>query len=254
MKTIYFVLLLSILLTACGSFKSVNQSQNLVETPVLVVPIVSATITVGSYGDLAKLKQTMPEKFARLIIPNANAQVQGSGVISVVYNNPGVSTFTLNTSSFMSGAFPSVSGDELNLGNISIQSLDDNTLRVCTGVGAPGNKCNRAYIRVFTLGQNISGSITNTPGFINVDASPVYGIDVLAGTITTPIGYNSNSMASSVTNSAQVFSYTIPNNLNRLRLTNTGPVSFPVKADLSNAGSGQYEMRLVIQYALGYVP
>lgn len=238
----------------CGNFKPLSNSTEVAETPVILVPIASATVTVGSYGDLAKLKQNSATKIVKLIIPSANAQVQGSGVISVVYNNPGVSTFTLNTSSFMTGAFPSVSGDELNLGNISVQSLDDNTLRVCTGVGAPQNRCNRAYIRVFTLGQNISGSITNTQGFINVDSSPAYGIDVLAGTVTTPIGYNSNSLASSVTNAAQVFSYTIANNTNRLRLTNTGPISFPVKADLSNAGSGQYEMRLVVQYSLGYVP
>jgi hypothetical protein len=40
--------------------------------------------------------------------------------------------------------------------------------------------------------------------------------------------------------------------MNRVRLSDVVNNAIPIKADLSNAGSGPYEMRLVVQYALGY--
>jgi hypothetical protein len=221
--------------------------------PAVMFPVASAVINVTSYGDLAALAKKKKTSIASLLIPQAHADIaQGSATVNVTYNNPGVSTFTINTASF--GNAITVSGNDLNLGTISLASLDDNSLRVCTGVGAPANKCNRLYIRVFTLGT-ATGGITGVAGFINksVVASP-YGIDVLAGAITTPIGFNASPTAASVTDAATVYTYTIPGNMNRVRLTNITNTPFPIKADLSNAGSGAYEMNLVVQYALGYVP
>lgn len=254
---ILLALIAILVLCGCGKFEVVQHNSPPTPPPVppmaeTLFPIASALVTINSYGDLAAL-QKKPSLMS-LILPTAHAQVQASGVVSVTYSRPSATSFTLSTSSFMSGSYPNVSGDDLNMGNISINSLDDNTLRVCTGVGAPGNKCNRLYIRVFTLGSNIANTITGVPGFINVDATPAYGIDVLAGAVTTPIGFNSNQNATSVVDAATVFTYTIPGNMNRVRLSNTGPITFPMKADLSNAGNGLYEMRLVVQYALGYVP
>lgn len=248
-----FGMLLCIALAGCGKgFEVAHQPENPapIDTPVTLFAVSSAVISVNAQGDL--LAMNKKPSLLNLIIPQAMAQAQANGVISVVYSNPGATTFTLNTSGFMAGSYPQVSGNDLQLGNLSVASLDDNSLKVCTGVGAPGNKCNRLYIRVFTLGSNISNSITGVPGFINTDGG--YGIDVFAGSVATAIGYNASANANTVTNAAQVFQYTIPSNMNRVRLSDTGAISFPVKADLTNAGSGPYEMKLVVQYALGYVP
>jgi hypothetical protein len=241
-----YLILLMFMLTSCA--KVVFTTPH--EVPINLVPISSATIQVSTYGDIAA--HSVKGKLLELLLPRAVAVTQASGITSVSYSNPGANSFVLNTSGFMAGGFPSVIGTELNLGTITLSSLDDNSLRVCTGVGAPSNKCNRLYIRVFTLGSNISGSITGMQGFINVDEN--YGLDVLAGNVLSPVGFNSNANAASVVGAADVFVYTIPNSTNRVRLSNVGPISFPVKVLLDNAGSGNYEMKLVVQYALGYVP
>lgn len=251
-----FLLLAVLALTACGKgFEVAHVPDGPVPEPKpeKLFVIATATIDVSSYGDLAAYKAKKPS-LMNLVIPQAMADVvQASGVISVTYTNPGATAFTVNTGSFMGGAYPTTVGNDLNMGNISVASLDDNSLKVCTGVGAPGNKCNRLYVRVFTLGSNVANTITGIAGLINVDSSPAYGIDVLAGSVLTPVGFNASANAAVVTNAATVFTYTIPVNMNRVKLSDTGAISFPVKADLSNAGSGNYEMRLVVQYALGYI-
>ena len=215
--------------------------------PVAYFPIASATINISSYGNLAALGKKK-HSVASLLIPQAIADVsQGSGTVNVVYNNPSATTFTLNTSALANSI--TVSGTDLNLGNVSLGSIDDNTLKVCVGVGAPSNKCNRLYIRVFTLGT-ATGGITNTAGFINTAGS--YGIDVFAGSVLTPIGFNASPNAASVVNAATVYTYTIAANKNRVRTSDLSMPAVPIKADLSNAGNGAYEMNLVVQYALGY--
>jgi len=216
--------------------------------PVAYFPIASATINISSYGDLAALTKKKHSSIASLLIPQAIADVtQGSGTVNVVYNNPSATTFTLNTSALANSI--TVSGTDLNLGNISLGSIDDNTLKVCVGVGAPGNKCNRLYIRVFTLGT-ATGGITGTAGFINT--AGLYGIDVFAGSVPTALGFNASPTAATVTNAATVYTYTIAANKNRVRTSDLSMPAVPIKADLSNAGNGAYEMNLVVQYALGY--
>lgn len=253
MKNIFLITML-IFAVGCGSNSGGGGSPAAPITPDtpavdnnVYFPIVTATINVTSYGDLAFVKPKR-NKMLDLIIPMAYAQAQGSATISVVYNNPSATAFAVNTAAF--GNALTVVGDELNFGTISVSGLDDNTLNVCTGVGAPGNKCNRLYIRVFTLGTAASGSITGVGGFINTAQS--YGIPVYAGSVTTALGFNPSATAASVTNAATVYTYTIPNNRNRVRLNDLSIPSIPIKADLSNAGSGPYEMNLVVQYALGY--
>ena len=249
----FLLLLTTVLLFSCNShLYSYTPDHGQVQYDnVTLFPVASAVVNLNAQGVQSAFHKSYP--LLSLLMPKANAQVaQSSGVVSVTYSNPGATSFTISTSAFMAGSYPSVSGTDLNLGTISISNLDDNSLRVCTGVGAPSNKCNRLYIRVFTLGSNIDNTITGVAGFINTSGS--YGVDVFAGSVSTAIGYNASATASTVTNAAQVFSYSIDNGTNRVRLNDTGAISFPVKADLSNAGSGLYEMRLVIQYALGYVP
>lgn len=212
-------------------------------------PVASAVINVTSYGDLAALAKKKKTSIANLLISQAFADVaQGSASVNVTYNNPGVSTFTVNTTALGTGI--TVTGNDLNLGTVSIGSLDDNTIRICTG--APANRCNRLYIRIFTLGT-ATGGVTGTAGFINKSVlTDVYGINVFAGSVPTAIGFNASPVAASVTNAATVYTYTIASNANRVRLSDLTNTPIPIKADLTNAGSGSYEMNLVVQYALGY--
>ena len=217
--------------------------------PLTYVPIASAVVNVSSYGDLAALAKKKNTSIASLLIPSAHADVaQGSATISVTYTNPGVTTFTVNTSQL--GNAITTTGDTLNLGTVSIGSLDDNTIRVCTG--APAQRCNRLYIRVFTLGT-ATGGITGVAGFINKSlTTDPYGLPVYAGSVITPLGFNASPTAATVSGAATVYTYTIPNNANRVRLSDLVNTPIPIKADLTNAGSGNYEMNLVVQYALGY--
>lgn len=218
--------------------------------PIVLFPVASAVINVTSYGDLAALAKKKNTSIASLLISQAYADVaQGSATVNVTYNNPGVSTFTVNTAAL--GTAITATGNDLNLGTISIGSLDDNTIRICTGVGAPANRCNRLYIRIFTLGT--AAGVTGTAGFINKTVpADAYGINVLAGAVVTPIGFNASPIAASVVNAATVYTYTIPGGSNRVRLSDLVNTPVPIKADLTNAGSGSYEMNLVVQYALGY--
>lgn len=238
-----FLLLFTV---GCGpAFVPITLSPPEVVDNITYYPIASAVVNVTSFGSIASLKRS--PKYINWILPQAMADVaQGSATVNVVYTNPSVTTFTINTASFGTGMV--VSGTDLNMGSISVSGLDDNTLKVCTG--APSSKCNRLYIRVFTLGTASSGAITGVAGFINTAGS--YGLDVLAGTVLTPIGYNASPTAATVTNAATIYTYIIANNLNRVRLSNLSIPSIPIKADLSNAGNGGYEMNLVVQYALGY--
>ena len=230
----------------CGRFQANGPQFN--PAPQTIFPLASAVVSVNSYGDIASFK-TKP-KIENLLIKKATASALGSAVVSVSYNFASNSTFNLNTANF--GTSITVDGLDLNFGNIQINDLDTNNLRVCAG--APnGGRCNRLYVRVFTLGSNISGSITGIEGFINVsNLQDIYGIPVFAGSVSAPIGFNANQNAPTVTNAATVVNQNIPGSSNRLRLSNVG--NFSVKADLSNAGAGLYEMRLVIQVGLGYEP
>lgn len=258
-----FVSLMLLSLVGCGpGFRPLGSKDGgIIVSPVPIVdlttyfPIGSATISVESDASLASMMVKKKQfKVVDLILPQAHAQVaQGSATVNVVYNNPSSTIFTVDTSSF--GNAITVSGNDLNLGTISVSGLDDNTLRVCTGVGAPANRCNRLHIRVFTLGTAASGTITGIPGFINktVPSDP-YSLDVFAGSVLTPVGFNASALASSVTNAANIYTFTIGNGTNRIRLNQLSIPAIPIKADLSNAGNGSYEMNLVVQYALSYVP
>lgn len=252
-KHIYLTILTVslVILSGCAKgFKVIPSEYKEDESPDTNVyfPIASATINVNSYGQMSRfLKQKNP--MVSLFLARAIADVpQGSASVNVTYNNPGARSFSINTSSLGTGI--TTTGTDLNLGSVTISALDDNTLRVCTGVSAPNNKCNRLYIRVFTLGT-ATGGITGTPGFINT-TNGSYGLDVFAGSVLTPLGSNPSATAASVTNAATVYTYVIPNGSNRNRLSNLSIPSIPIKADLSNAGDGSYEMNLVVQYALGY--
>lgn len=249
MKKQVLSLLTILALTGCQGFDAVvgKTPSPTVDTRTYF-PVASATINVSSYGELARLMNQKRPGLMSLLLPYAVAQVsQGSATVNVTYTNPGVKVFTVNTSAL--GNAVTVSGDDLNLGEITISGLDDNSLRVCTN-NPPQNRCNRAYIRVFTLGT-ASGGVVDTAGFINVGGQ--YGIPVFAGSVPTALGFNSSPTAGTVTDAATVFTHSwTGNSTNRLRLQNLSIPSIPIKANLSNAGSGDYEMNLVVQYALGY--
>ena len=151
---------------------------------------------------------------------------------TITYVNTAATTFTINTSSFVAG---SISGDYLNLGSIVMSGLDDNKLKDC----GPSNnqKCNNAYIRVYTTGS--------VAGFVHDDDG--YGLPVLSGhnnpSPTTEVGLGS-------ANGIVLQQMAIPGNKNRIRLSDFSTPTYNFRSDFSNGGAGNYSMTVVVEYSL----
>lgn len=222
MKKLFFLLFV-VLMAGCGKDASNEGGSNFpVGLPKEDGSVVRgrAEVQVGASQSTAMLKL-----FYKLI-PYAYA---ATGTTTVTYTNAERVNFTINTTLFGASGFTS---DTLNLGSISISSIDDNKLKVC---GINGNqKCNLAIIRVYTIGT--------IEGFVNT--ADQYGVPVYAGSLnpSMPVGLNSNG-------SVQVQTVNISNK-NRLRLNDFPTPSYEVKSDFSNAGSGDYSMNFVVEYVL----
>ena len=210
-------------LTACGSghnsekLDSVGVPRNDGYTPVAMA---SMTITSGS--DVALIN-----KFS--LIETAHA-----ATTNVSYTLAENVTFTINTANVS----PILTGDTLDIGTISISSLDTNKLKIC---GTNSNqKCGQAVIRIYTQALVAWPGVD---GFVNT--ADGYGVPVSAGKTTAnlPVGLGA-------VNSAFVQSYTIPSNDNRLTMADFPSPTYKLASDFSNAGSGSYSMTLVIELAL----
>jgi hypothetical protein len=181
-----------------------------------------AIIEVSADGPHTPLANIM-----RLLMPKAYA---ATGTSTVTYNNSGVISFTLNEAAFTASGF---TGDILSLGSITMSALDDNTLKVCGGGG--NSKCTLAVIRIYTTGA--------VAGFVNTAGA--YGAPIYAGSLNpaSPVGLNAAG-------SVQVQTYTIPGNINRVRLSHFPTPVYAVTTDFSNSGSGAYSTVFVIEYVL----
>ncbi len=165
--------------------------------------------------------------FKYLGMPSAYA---ATGTTVVSYNNAAAVGFTINIAALAPGAY---TGSTLSYGSISLATLSDNSLKVC-GVGGT-TKCNTAIIRMYTTGS--------VAGFVNTDES--YGVPLYAGSLnpSSPLGLNSAG-------SVQVQTYTIPGSTHKLTMANFPSPQYNMSVDMSNAGSGQYDTNLVVEYAL----
>lgn len=244
-----YIILIALLLSGCGSslettggYKpGVPQTHNNPDINTNDVVTVRGRVEISVSNE----RESLAAKFFRSLF--FNTAYAATGATTVTYVNTGVLAFTLNTTNL--AASPSFTGDTLNLGDVVLSNIDDNTLKVC-GVG--GNvKCTQAIIRAYTITAPADAypSTGTVGGFANVsDASDIYGVPVYVGTLnpSTAIPYNSSG-------AVQTQVVTIPVNKKRLKTADFGTVSnrtYPVTADFSNAGTGQYKMRLVIEYIL----
>ena len=126
-----------------------------------------------------------------------------------------------------------MNGNILELGVLSVSTLLDNHLRQCpSGPPGPGVRCSQAAIRVYTQGA--------IPGFVNLTDN-TYGVPLLA---------EGNEVGLGVLNSVDLTTFNIPNNMNVLRLTNLSKTDFEIQSDFTNAGMGNYEVTLVVEYIL----
>lgn len=244
----YIIALL--LLSGCGSTLETTGGYKAPQTiPHDTSPTVNTNDVVAVRGRIeisvsTEKESSMARLFKSLFLTNAYA---ATGATTVTYVNTGVLAFTLNTTNLATS--PSFTGDILNLGDIVLSNINDNTLKVC-GVGGT-TKCTQAIIRAYTITAPVDAfpSTGTTQGFANVsDAGDIYGVPVYVGSLnpSTAIPYNSSG-------AVQTQVIAIAGNKNRLKLADFGTLSartYSVSADFSNAGTGQYKMRLVIEYIL----
>lgn len=165
--------------------------------------------------------------FAKLLSPLRKPAANPT-TVTVTYVSPPNITFTLNTASLVANV--ETLTETLSLGSVTLSNIRDNNLKVC-GVGG-NQKCNQAVIRIYTTGS-VAGFVQQTD---------LYGAPITADTL--PVGL-------SAVNAAIVSSYTIPNNVNRVRTNNFSDVTYDLLVDMANAGAGNYSTQITIEYALG---
>ncbi len=186
--------------------------------------IVNSDGSMEAYDETAYYNKKLNMLLA-LVIPSAIAQ---SASVPITYTNSASITYSISTA----GLLPNPTQDAsniLDLGSLSLSTLDDNKLKVC-GTGGT-TKCTKAFIRFYTTGT--------MAGFTN--ASDGYGVPVTSGSQTIGLG---------VANAIKVQEITIGSTKNRIVLADFPSPTYPLKADMSNAGAGTYTMTLVMEYAL----
>ncbi len=144
---------------------------------------------------------------------------------NITYAFPELDIFGLDTSGLAANL---IDEDNLSLGNIKVNRLLMNKLRVC---GPSGDiKCNRSAIRAYT----ISGFKHNTT--MN----------------TLPVRMDTKLIGEMESNATMLDSYNIANTDWILSRRDFVDLDYDINVDVSNAGYGGYEMDLVLEVALGY--
>jgi hypothetical protein len=245
MKKLYLFLMIS-LLSACGTGNTIPRVDP-IPLPPMNKPsdegIIRARAEIDVQMNCDSLAMHNFYKWFSLL-PRAYA---ATGATTITYNNAGVIAFTLDQTNL--AVSPSFSGVTLNLGSLVLSNIDDNTLKVC-GVGG-NSRCTQAVIRIYNTNAPADAlpSTSTIAGFVNVDdAADLYGVPVYAGSLNP-----STALPYGAAGSVVVQTVSIPGNKKRLRLADFGAVgtrTYDVSADFSNAGSGQYKMRLVVEYVL----
>lgn len=226
-----FVLSL-LILTACGEgFKAIDN------LPPVGVPqpdgsIVRSRAVIHVNNEEPTYAKLWKKFYNTLIIPIAYAYTGGNpnATINITYANAENVSFVIDTTNLGTGM--TESGGVLDIGDFEITSLDDNKLKVCS---AP-TKCQQAAIRVYTVGPS--------EGFRNITDGDHFAPVYISG--LNP----SISVGLTDINSIDIVQRTVPSNDNRLTLDELSQVLFSVSADMANAGAGDYEMDLVIEYVL----
>ena len=97
-------------------------------------------------------------------------------------------------------------------------------------------------IRIYTTGTAPGYTGGLTAGFINTNDT--YGVPVYTG------AQNADTQAGLVSGAAPVQSISIPSSHHIVSIGDFSSTTYPVTADMSNAGAGAYAMVLVVEYLL----
>jgi hypothetical protein len=130
---------------------------------------------------------------------------------------------------------PALSGDTLDLGQVSITEIKDNNLKVCGG--GENTRCTQALVLIYTTGTASAGMYNSVDG---------YGVPIAAGLVAA------NAVVGLArANAAIVQTHAIQGNKNQFREEDfsAAPV-YQIESDFSNAGAGSYSTVLVIEYGL----
>lgn len=224
-------IILTVLNTGCGtdpSFSSPKDFPQLGTQEDDSVVRGIAVLTVESEQQTAMNK--MIEGFKNLfMIPEAKAV--STATTTVTYNNAASVTFTLNAATFTAGTF---TGNTLSLGSFTITALRDNNLKVCTPGGT--TKCTTAILRVYSTGT-VTGFVNTTDGTYG---APIFtsGLNpttaLVLATPGTPID-QINGMATTK---------------HTVNLADFSTPTHTVTSDFTDAGSGNYSVTFVVEYAL----
>lgn len=237
-------MLLLLLLISCGKDNSGGVFYNS-PSPLDVVQddgfVTIATATLDISQEKEQLVSSLFRKYGPISYAYAQTSV-GNATASVTYTLSSGVTFTV-TETLSS---PSLVGDNLNLGSITITGLDTRDLRIC---GSGSQKCNLAVIRVYTSPVLVPAGFEDLSGLVNTS--------YLQDRESAPLMVNKPALNSNVglgvANSTQVQTYTIPNNSNRLQLVSFPTPVYEFSANLENSGIGVYKARITIELALNRI-
>lgn len=224
LKLIMSVLVLSVVGCGKGADSGAKGTSlppiNIVQKNVLVKSRATLKLSTGT--------PTVGMKIMNLLVPQALAAV--TQFVSVV-NSPS-STLALSTLNFNP---PAITNANLDFGSLDVSALFDNNLDLCGDSGT--DHCGTALIRIYTTGEAGAGMYNAHDDF----GAPITVSQ--GGVILSTVGLGSDN--SSVT---QAFS--IPTTKHVVSLADFGSPSYDIAVDFSNAGAGNYETTIVIEYAL----
>ena len=146
-------------------------------------------------------------------------------ITNITYTSPERGILELDTSGL---TFSMPDDDTLSLGNIKVNRLRTNKLRIC---GANGTtKCNRSAIRVYT-----------TDGFKHDETLN-----------TLPVTMDNLLVGTGEANATVLDTYVISPTDWVVKKNDHTNIDYDLDIDMSNGGYGSYSMSLIIEVVLGY--
>lgn len=194
------------------------------------------TINTRNYDSVSEYKRV---DGATITISKKEGKLSLTTNFDINYTSVEANVFDLDATGMV--VTESEDGDTLDLGNLLINGLRKNKLKIC-GIGND-EKCNSAIIRIYT-NDNYSG----TAGIVNTTYD-YSGGDLLA------TGTGGQSVAGLTdSNALTLAEYIIPANDRKLTKSDfigAGQLmDYALQIDFSNAGDGDYEISIEIELAV----
>lgn len=230
-------------LAACQNhfkFYSTRIPPVMIADPIDDSIVVSRAVITIQNGQVISFNRYKPINLIDLLMPKALAYTGStppSATVNITYTNAASSSFSLTSGSISTSPTFSLDGLTLDFGSVSLSNLDDNKLKVCGGIGTQAGvgttKCNTAIVRVYAASGDADGVFCNS-----------------ADLYCVPMKVNGSVFGVGAANAQNVLTYNIPASTNRLRKSQLGVTSWPLDADMSNAGTGNYSATIIVEYVL----